>query len=331
MGSKRLAVSAVVSCMAVCGSVRSAPANEPVDPAAGNQLPLVYVAPDECPDREAFLREWRALGDSDGFSVPELDAGVVRVTLRRSGEEFIAHMVMVDGAGQCGAQRTLSAPSCAELVPDVAASLALAARDWTCPPPAPPPLPLPPPDANPPRPAPEPRRGELGLTGGLLWFVPDQGKGARGGAVLLGYRSPRSLWGVEAGSVWSAQLEVGYWIPPVLPAEVPGNDLSLELRLPRARLAACPVEFQAFGPLAVPLCATIEAGFLLVDVDGEREAQRFWTAIGIAARLRLASGTLFAEIEPSVAFPLMRYRIQGGREIIAGIAPGAQLRLGVRF
>jgi hypothetical protein len=75
----------------------------------------------------------------------------------------------------------------------------------------------------------------------------------------------------------------------------------------------------------------MEAGVVVVRVGEERQPERFWGAFGIAPRLRLSTDTLFSEIEPSVAFPTMRYRIQGGREIISWIAPGAQIRLGVRF
>jgi len=338
MRTGTLAVSAVLSCVALSGGARADPADDPLDEAE-SQLRIVYEAPDECPNRDAFLREWFALGDPDGSSVTQLGEGVVRVTLRRSGEEYAARLVMVNGAGQCGAQRTLSAPNCTELVADVAASLDLAIRDWTCPPPAkktcPPPPPVPDcppvPIGEPPCATREPRRGELGLAGGLVWFVPKQGRGAWGHAALLGYRSPRSLWGAEAGPVWSAQLQVGYWVPTVLPAEVAGADLDLRLRLANARLSACPVEFHVIGPLAVPVCATMEAGLVFVRVGGESQPDRFWGAFGFAPRLRLSSDTLFAEVEPAVAFPVMRYRIQGGREIMNWIFAGAQIRLGVRF
>ncbi|MBN2194104.1 MAG: hypothetical protein JW751_14910 [Polyangiaceae bacterium] len=338
MRTATLAVSAGLSCVAVSGGARAEPAEDPTDE-AGSQLRIVYDASDDCPDRDAFLREWLAFGDSDGSSVPDLEEGVVRVTLRRSGEEFVAHLVMVDGTGQCGAQRTLSAPSCMELVADVAAGLDLAIRDWTCPPPAEearsPPTPVPdcptPPVGAAPRPAAEPRRGDLGLAGGFAWFVPEQGRGAWGHALLLGYRSPRSLWGTQLGPVWSAEIQVGYWVPEVLPAGVPGTDLNLRLRLASARLSACPVEFRAGGPLAVPLCGTAEAGFVVVRVGGERQPARFWGALGFAPRLRLSTHTLFAEVEPSVAFPTMRYRIQGGREIMDWVSVGTQVRLGVRF
>jgi len=335
MRNGTLAVSAALSCVAVCKSAVADPADSIVE--AGSQLRIVYDASDECPDRDAFLREWLAL--SEGSSGSKLEAGVVRITVGRSGEEFAARLVMVDGAGQCGAQRTLFAPTCAELVADVAASLDLAIRDWTCapppettcPPPAPAPACAPSPDGPPPRSSSAPRRGDLGLTGGLVWFVPDQGAGAWGHAVLVGYRSTRSLWGTEAGPPWSAQLQVGYWVPQLLPADVPGTDLDLRLRLASVRLSVCPVEVRLAGPLSVPLCGTMEAGVVTVRVGEDKQPERFWGAPGVAPRLRLSSAALFAEVEPSVAFPVMRYRIQGGREIMSWIAPGAQIRLGVRF
>ncbi len=332
-----LAVSAALSWVAVSSRALA----DPPDPIAetGSQLRVVYEAPDECPDREAFAREWLALEDPDGSFASELEAGVVRVTLRRSGEEFAAVLVMVDGAGQCGARRTLTAPNCAELVADVAASLDLAIRDWACPPPVakecPPPPSLPdcppPPVVDSPCSTPAPRRGELGLASGLVWFVPEQRRGAWGHAVLLGYRSSRSLWGATAGPPWSTQLQVGYWRPQALSAEVAGTDLDLRLRLVSARLSVCPVEFGVVGPLSVPLCGMMEGGVVVVRVGDDRQPDRFWGAAGVAPRLRLAADTLFAEIEPSVAFPIMRYRIQGGREIMNWIAAGAQIRLGVRF
>ena len=337
MRSGTVAVSAVLTCVTLSVGARADPADEPIDE-AGSQLRIVYDASDECPGRADFLREWLALEGPKGFSVPELREGVVRITLRRSGEQFAAHLVMVDGAGRCGAERSLSAPTCTELVADVAASLDLAIRDWTCPPPAEKVCPRPPPMPNcpaapraPPCPTSEPRRGEFGLLGGLLWFVPEGGRSAWGHAVLLGYRSAESLWGAKAGPAWSAQLQVGYWIAGVMPAEVPEADLDLRLRLASARLSACPVEVHAVGPLVVPLCGTVEAGLVVVRVGEQRQPERFWGAFGFAPRLRLSTDTLFAELEPSVAFPTMRYKIQGGREIMNWIAPGAGIRLGVRF
>jgi hypothetical protein len=75
----------------------------------------------------------------------------------------------------------------------------------------------------------------------------------------------------------------------------------------------------------------MEAGLVAIRVGGERQPERFWGAFGFAPRLRFSTDTLFAEIEPSVAFPTMRYRIQGGREVMDWISWGAQIRLGVRF
>jgi len=63
----------------------------------------------------------------------------------------------------------------------------------------------------------------------------------------------------------------------------------------------------------------------------ERQPMLFWGAIGMAPRLRLSTDTLFAEVETSVAFPTMRYRIEGGREVMNWVSPGAQVHLGVRF
>ncbi len=324
-------------CIGVSGGAQAA-SDTPVD-AAGSQLGVVYDAPNECPDRTAFLREWLTLRGSAGLAVPELGEGVVRIGVRRAGEEYVARVVMVDGAGQCGAQRSLVAPNCKELAADVAASLDLAISDWTCPPRAekacPPAAPVPDcpslPPIDPPGEVSQPRRGELGLATGLLWFVPKQRRGAWGHAVLLGYRSPQSLWGAAAGPAWSGQLQVGYWAPEALSAEVPETNVELGLRLTRARLSACPAELRVVGPLAVALCATVEAGLVAVRVGGENQGNRFWGAMGFAPRLRLASDTLFAEIEPSVAFPAMRYRIEGGREVISWVAPEAQARLGARF
>ncbi len=333
-----LAVSALWFCGAVSGSALADPAGDPIAE-AGSQLRIVYEAPDDCPSREVFLQEWRALGEPEGDFGSELGAGVVRVTLRSSGQEYAASVVMVDGAGQCGARRTLFAPSCADLAADVAASLDLAIRDWSCPPPVekscPSPAsvpecqPLPEVDTSCPNPG--PRSGDFGLTEGLLWFVPDQRRGAWGLALVLGYRSARSRGGAAAGPAWSAQLQLGYWLPEVLDAQVPGSELDLQLRLANARIAACPLEFRVVGPLSLPLCGTMEAGVVGVRVEGQRQPDRLWAALGIAPRLRLSSPTLFAEAEPSVGFPIMRYRIQGGREIMNWFAVGAQIRLGVRF
>ena len=338
MKTGTLAVSAVLSCVAVSVGALADPVDEPIG-GAGSQLRLVYDASDECPDRDAFLREWLELEGPNGLSVPELEEGMVGITLRREGAEFTAHLVMVDGAGRCGAQRTLAAPSCTDLVADVAASLDLAIRDWTCSPPPErecptlDPVPACPAVSVEDRPGPtfEPRRGELGMAVGLVWFVPEQGRGAWGQGVVLGYHSARSLWGAEAGPAWGGQLQVGYWVPEVLPAEVPGSDLDLMLRLATARLSVCPVELRAVGPLAFPLCVTMEAGLVDVRVGEERQPMLLWGALGIAPRLRFSTDTLFAEIEPSVAFPTMRYRIQGGREVMNWISPGAQVHLGVRF
>jgi hypothetical protein len=332
-----VAVSAALSCMAGCPSALAEPADDPIG--AAGELRIVYEASDECPDREAFLQEWLALRDPDEPLISKLEAGVVRVRLRRSGEEFAADLLMVDGAGQCGARRALAAPNCTELVADVAASLDLAIQDWTCAPPpereCPPPSPAPrcpaPPVGPPPPCSPSERRGEFGLAGGLLWFVPEQSAAAWGYAALLGYRSPRSFWGAETGPAWSVQLQVGYWVAPELTAEVPGADLDLQLRLINSRVSLCPTEVPIAGPWSVPLCGTVEAGVVLVRVGEEPSPERFWGAAGLAPRLRLSTDTLFTEVEPSVAFPLMRYRIQGGREIMNWVAPSAQIRLGVRF
>jgi hypothetical protein len=75
----------------------------------------------------------------------------------------------------------------------------------------------------------------------------------------------------------------------------------------------------------------MEAGFVTVRLGEERQPARFWGAFGIAPRLRLSTDELFAEVEPSVAFPTMRYRIQGGREIMNWISASTQIHLGVRF
>lgn len=315
--------------------------------APSERFELYYTAPPECPNEQAFLA-WtsdfyagegeRDEQSRDGSLAPWLApegelAGTVRVRVVSMGSQYVAHLVMVTADGRCSTSRPAHTETdCVDAARAMAYSLAEALRapscateqpsstrpQQSCPTlehteaPAALQCPRPPPVA----PRPKSVRGELGV--GLGGVAPIAGDVAWGGALFAGFRGVRS----EGPS---GRLAMGYWSAGRVPlgAALRAQAWSLGVSL-------CPVELRVSRAISLPLCAMADVGQVAISgfgaaaqggessdtpgaapLDGDRANLYLWSMLGVAARLRVKSGWLFAELDPNLAMPLLRHPVYG--------------------
>ena len=276
-------------------------------PLASAQRPryhLQYVAPPGCPKEDALrqaLAEYPNLGawEADRFE----HAGVVRVTVEAVGNEYRARMVQVDETGECSSVANHASNKCDTAVAEISVDVAEVLR----------------PGRRCRREG--PRRGELGMAVGGMSFIPGKPDIAWGPGLALGYRGGAWLFDTP----WSTRVLAYYGDSGSLEL---GNDLSTRYQLWTLRAYICPIEPRLPGPFSLPLCVAGEVGSLKV----EGWAPRLWGALEAAPRLRWLTGTVFAELEAAVLFPMMRYRFEdSGKEAIHWIGASGRAILGVRF
>ncbi|HEY6726215.1 MAG TPA: hypothetical protein VI197_19400 [Polyangiaceae bacterium] len=316
-----------------CAAEAPPAAAEPAPGSPSNKFELSFTAPNECPSRQEFVAwtnqfyagqdatpegtraaDWQARAD-------EL-AGSVQVKVFEEDGQYTAHLMMVNAGGQCPTVRPPhTETACADAVRAMAYSLAQALKAPPCaeassaakptcpPPPAARPQPAAPvcPREKPRAPSPPTVRGEVGAAGGIV--APLAEDIAWGGALLVGFTTP-------AGNR-SARVAVGYWDAGNVPI---GHDLRAQLW--SLGVSLCPFSIRLTPWLALPLCATGEVGPVALsgvgaaaadagEEDGgqDRANLYLWSSAGVAARLRLESGWLFAELEPNLVFPLFYHPV----------------------
>jgi hypothetical protein len=280
----------------------------------------------------------------------------VQVKVLKADAQYTAHLMMVNAGGQCPTVRPPhTETACADAVRAMAYSLAQALKAPPCAeasspaPPTCPPAPAPRrkrtapacPRAKPCGPSQPTLRGEVGVAAGIV--TPLAKDVAFGGALLVGFTTP-------AGNR-SARVAVGYWDAGKVPM---GHDLRAQLW--SLGVSLCPVSIGFTRWLTLPLCATGEVGPVALsgigaaaaeeagedaNGDGDRANLYLWSSAGVAARLRLESGWLFAELEPNLVFPLLHHPVyilqpSSGESELQGqvgqwVALKAHLNLGIVF
>lgn len=308
-----------------------------------NKFDLLYVAPSECPTRQEFVGWTNQFyqGTDEGTAPTDTEsaenwqaspgeiAGSVRIKVVGDGDEYTAHLVMVDAEGQCPTSRPPhTETACADAVRAMAYSLAQALKAppcadaaegaapseigaKPCPPPARAREPATP-STTKPRSTEEPLRGEVGLGAGLV--APLAENIAWGGTLFVGFLSPDTNL--------SGRLTAGYWNAGRVPI-----GYALDAELWSLTAAICPLALELNRWLTLPFCATAELGTVALSGvgssteadasgdgstsagDNDRANLYLWSSLGVAPRLRLERRWLFAEIEPNLVFPLLRHPV----------------------
>jgi hypothetical protein len=301
----RQGLSAVVAgcvCVLLSGRASAQPASSPgVDPAAQAKFRVVYEAPPGCPGREAFLAKvFRRTGRAWLASAADL-SGTITISIRDAPDRSVAHMTLVDAVGR-GAARIAYARDCQAAANAMALIAAMAIESAASSTEAPAQAATPKAPPGPPPAAPTVcrvcrLRAEAGVGGGVRWGI---GPGAAWVASLpmMGFR-----WS-NAG--FSTRLAVSYWDTGTVAVPFGPSNIRMQFRLLSVHDELCPFEPTILGPITLPLCATAGFGELMVrpkegdqgpgQLDAGPNDPRFWASAGIATRLRLSAGRLFAEL-----------------------------------
>jgi hypothetical protein len=310
--------SAFVVAMATSATATGEPTREVVE--------LRYEAPAACPQRDAFA-----------IAVLDRAPGASLVTDPAPARRVFAISIAGDatGTGYLGtlavtgsATRSLSAPSCDEVVSALALIAALAIDPEATAPPPPTPQPAVSIGDTPPRPPPPPAPGRDGwqivaIGGATVDVTP----GAMPIAGVEGRRSRRGLGHVGAGVLAgrdAEQLDVGTarftWVV--------------------GRLSACWVWRQAAsGAIESDLCGYAIGGTLAArgeDIVGAQGATRAWFAAGADIGVRWSPiARTFVELRGGVTIPLVRDLFYFNPDVMvhrAGpVTPWMVVGAGVRF
>jgi hypothetical protein len=313
---------------------------------------LTYDAPEDCPSREAFVREVMARAPG-AREVAEVPVHSFRVAITREAELVRGRVVLGDGAS---AREVPPAP-CADVADSAAIMIALVlagerapigpegapAPDVAKPPPEPEPTPEPTAPVEPkgresPRPSParaaEPEQGAVTLRAGV-W-------GAYG--LELG-PAPFPAHGGSAGG--ELALDIAGALRPSL--RVGGGFLrsnvtvtgrgDAEFRLLAVVVRLCPHAFELWRRMTLHACALVEVGELTARGRTEnRLVQRMpWVAFGAAPRFGFALSRVFAlegEVGASGVGRHDRFVFQPDAAEVHDVPPvsvGARIGVAARF
>jgi hypothetical protein len=314
---------------------------EPAPPL--DHIALVYAAPAECPQGDAFRSAVRERASGDWEAQPGELARRIDVSVKRSGERYVAAIVFLNAAGE-RISRSLSGQSCEDVVNGIALVTALAIQSrveealaQSEPEPPKPPaksaVPVPAPSATLPAqpPAhPPPVRETFVRLGAAARAASGTGPGPSFGPMLFGVLEwRRTRLGLAVSGLWSPRVTQG--------------GVSAHYRRLSARLDGCPYAIGR-GTLTFEPCAFFEAGSLhgegdpgasLASTNGGGSP---WLVPGVLLRLLARFEPVVVTLELGGGAPLVRERfgfVSGGVEhttfhVPAFVLDGA-LGAGVRW
>lgn len=319
-------------------------------PALAEEIHLVYQAPPDCPDRDAFEHDVASRTDKATWAPRRAGVREIAVTITAAGGAIRGQLVISDPARPADrASREVPGATCEEVVEALALIAALAIDPAAELSPAPAPLEPPPRPVPLPKPTPEPARlptppptppptEPMVPSSRWRWLVglglsATSGLGDKLAAVVPVY--------VEAS------LASGSWLAPsfrlgvaVMPDRVL-TDPAGRGHLTRfaARVSGCPIRGDLTPWLVLRPCASFEAGALLARGEGVDEVESSaspWLAAGVSGRLQLfPSDWLMLEISGEGGLALVRPRFVidpaievGEADFVLGVFGGS---VGIRF
>jgi len=340
----------------------------PVDQA--EPVRFTYVAPQACPDAEAFVKEVHAR--TTRFQIVRFGENLraFEVVIAQAGNGFRGSVRVLDGGGASSLRtvdgtdcedvgrtlalvtalsidpKALSSPSPADAGPPTGpAPTTTPAPVASVDPPPPDPPASPPPtapvakdsapppteeEAAPPPSAQSSRGWRMDLVGGAYVQAVDAPSAVIGGAVLLGL----TLGGER---VLSPMLRLGVsWASS---GSIDANPGAATLAWTVGRAEVCPLRWPAQGPLELRPCLTGDFGVVSASATGVSNPQshvRPWETLGALALAEwVPLDPLFVEVELSLSTPLERDRFFVAPSPVVYQAPvfvpAGTLALGVRF
>ncbi len=299
-------------------------AASPEQPPPLDHIALVYAAPAECPQDDAFRSAVRERASGDWEAQPGELARRIDVSVTRSGERYVAGIVFLNAAGE-RISRSLSGQSCEDVVNGIALVTALAIQSRVeealaqsepeggpeQPKPAPNPelkrsvaVPPPPSVASPPSVAPPVERAPVRETfvrvGAAARAASGTGPGPSFGPLLFGALEWRRVrLGLAVSGLWAPQATQG--------------GVSAHYRRLSARIDGCPYAVGR-GTLTFEPCAFFEAGSLhgqgepgssLASTNGGGSP---WLVPGVLLRLLARFQPVVVALELGGGAPLVRER-----------------------
>jgi hypothetical protein len=227
---------------------------------------VIFEAPSECPPKADFLARINERIGTAWRASPHRSAGVLAVSVAKSGDLFEAHLTLVDLWGRA-AIRELEGETCE----DVLANLAVAAVS-----------------AIESRLGPQPPYWEVSVTSGLDWRTGLMAWGAGATGALRWPTSRRSI-----------RLTASGWATGTGPANrLAGVDTKFLLFT--LRLDLCLLEPRLSQLVSFPLCAGIEGGLMQAEIPPRPQTRMAWIVGGLTPRVRLTHGPTFLEIGPKL-------------------------------